>query len=91
MALGICFGSATFSADPYDAAIKQLDEAGASAPAGRQYHVAMQAGGNIQVFDIWDSQESFDAFGATLLPIMSRLGADPGPPMVAPVHNIIKG
>ena len=42
-------------------------------------------------FDVWDLQESFDSFGATLLPIMSGIGADPGAPMVAPVHNIIKG
>jgi hypothetical protein len=43
------------------------------------------------VFDIWESQEAFEAFGATLLPILSGLGVDPGQPMVAPVHNIIDG
>jgi hypothetical protein len=43
------------------------------------------------VFDVWDSQESFEAFGATLLPIMAELGADPGEPQVSPVHNIIEG
>ena len=36
-------------------------------------------------------RESFEAFGATLLPIMAELGADPGQPMVMPVHNIIVG
>jgi hypothetical protein len=51
----------------------------------------MESDGLIQVFDVWDSQESFEAFGATLLPIMAELGSDPGQPMVAPVHNIIKG
>jgi hypothetical protein len=91
MAISFYFGSATFTPEQYDAAIKQLDEAGAGAPAGRQYHVALETGGNIQVFDVWDSQESFDAFGATLQPIMAGIGADPGAPMVAPIHNIIKG
>jgi hypothetical protein len=43
------------------------------------------------VFDIWESQEAFDAFGSTLLPIMSGLGVDPGAPMVARVHNVIAG
>jgi hypothetical protein len=43
------------------------------------------------VFDVWDSQESFEAFGPTLLPIMGALGADPGQPNVSPVRNIIKG
>ena len=37
------------------------------------------------------AQEPFDAFGATLLPIMGELGADPGQPHVSPVHNIIEG
>jgi hypothetical protein len=44
-----------------------------------------------QVFDVWESQEAFEAFGTTLLPIMAELGADPGQPMVARVHNVIAG
>jgi len=43
------------------------------------------------VFDIWESQEAFEAFGASLGPIMAGLGADPGEPMVARVHNVIEG
>ena len=43
------------------------------------------------MFDVWESQESFEAFGATLLPIMGDLGVDPGEPAVAPVHNTIQG
>jgi hypothetical protein len=54
-------------------------------------HCAMESDGLIQVFDVWESQEAFDAFGATLVPIMSGLGVDPGQPMVAPVRNVIKG
>ena len=43
------------------------------------------------MFDVWESQEAFEAFGATLLPIMGELGVDPGQPSVAPVRNIIQG
>ena len=91
MALGFYFTPSTFTSAVYDDTIKRLEAAGAAAPPGRLYHVAMESDGLIQVFDVWDSQESFDAFGATLLPIMAELGADPGKPMVAPVHNIIQG
>jgi hypothetical protein len=91
MALGLYFGSGKFSPAQYDQAIKKLDEAGAGAPDGRLHHVALESDGNVQVFDIWESQEKFDAFGATLLPILTGLGAEPGEPMVAPVRNIIKG
>lgn len=38
-----------------------------------------------------ERQEAFEAFGATLLPNMAELGADPGQPMVARVHNVIDG
>ena len=60
-------------------------------PAGRLYHVALESDGQIQVFDVWESQESFEAFGAALLPILAALGVDPGQPHVSPVHNIIEG
>jgi hypothetical protein len=91
MALGLYFTPSSFTPARYDDAIKRLEAAGAGAPAGRTYHCAMEVDGLIQVFDVWDSQESFEAFGATLIPIMTEVGADPGKPMVSPVHNIIKG
>jgi hypothetical protein len=91
MALGLFFTPSSFTPARYDDTIKRLEAAGAGAPAGRTYHCAIEVDGLIQVFDVWDSQESFEAFGATLVPIMTELGADPGKPMVSPVHNIIKG
>jgi hypothetical protein len=90
MALGFYFTPGGFTPAEYDAAISRLDAAGAGAPAGRLYHVALETDGQIQVFDVWDSQESFAAFGETLVPIMAALGADPGQPMVSKVHNIIQ-
>jgi hypothetical protein len=91
MALGFYFTPSPFTPAQYDDAISRLQAAGAAAPAGRLYHVALETDGQIQVFDVWDSQESFEAFGATLLPIMAAVGADPGQPHVSSVHNIVKG
>jgi hypothetical protein len=91
MALGFYFTPSGFTKDKYNEAIRKLDEAGAGAPAGRTYHVALETNGSIQVFDIWESREAFDEFGRTLLPILSGLGVDPGAPMVATVHNVIEG
>ena len=91
MALGFYFTPSSFTTAQYDDCINRLEAAGAGAPAGRRYHVAMETDGQVQVFDVWDSQESFEAFGATLLPIMAAVGSDPGAPMVAPVHNVIEG
>jgi len=91
MALGFYFTPSSFTPMQYDDAVSRLEAAGAGAPAGRLYHVALETDGQIQVFDVWDSQESFEAFGETLVPIMAELGADPGQPMVSKVHNIIHG
>ena len=91
MALGFYFTPSSFTPETYDDALRRLEEAGAGAPAGRLYHFALEIDGLIQVFDVWDSEESFEAFGATLVPIMESLGADPGRPQVSPVHNIVTG
>ena len=91
MPLGLYFSPSSFTKERYDDTIKRLEAAGAGAPTGRLYHCALEADGLIQVFDVWESQESFEAFGATLVPIMTELGADPGTPMISPIHNIIKG
>ncbi len=91
MALGFYFTHGGFTPDKYDAVIKQLAEAGAGAPKGRSLHVALESDGAIQVFDTWESQEEFDAFGKTLLPILAGVGVELNEPMVARVHNVIQG
>ncbi len=91
MALGYYFASSSFSSEQYDEAIRRLDAAGAGAPAGRSYHCAFEGQGGIHVFDVWDSEEAFAAFGETLMPILTELGVDPGAPSVAKIHNIIVG
>ena len=91
MALGFYFTHGGFTPAKYDAVIKQLDAAGAGSPKGRTYHVALESNGEIQVFDLWNSQEEFDAFGATLVPILAGQGVELNEPMVARVHNVVPG
>ena len=91
MAIGIYFADGNFPADQYEEALRRLQAAGAGAPPGRTLHVALETDGGINVFDIWESQEAFDAFGATLMPILTELGVNPGTPTFARVHNVIEG
>jgi hypothetical protein len=91
MALGFYFVHEGFTPEKYDSAIKQLEAAGAGAPTGRTLHVALESDGTIQVFDIWESQKDFEAFGSTLMPILTELGVTLGEPMAATVHNVIRG
>jgi len=91
MAVGLYIAHKGFTPEKYQQALSQLEAAGAGAPAGRRYHVALESDGEIQVFDIWESQEAFDAFGETLIPILEGLGVELSPPMAATVHNVIAG
>ena len=91
MAYGYYFAPKSMSSEQYDDVIRRLEAAGQGAPAGRSYHCAFKGEGGLHVFDVWDSQESFDAFGQTLMPILNEVGIDAGEPMVAQVHNIVTG
>jgi hypothetical protein len=89
MALAILFTPASMNTSQYDECIRQLDQAGAAAPQGRLFHACYGSGDRLQVFDIWDSQETFVRFGEKLMPILQRLGVDPGPPQVSTLHNTL--
>jgi hypothetical protein len=90
MALGFYITAKGFTQERYDTTLVQLQAAGAGAPDGRISHIALEKDGEIQVFDVWESQEAFEAFGATLLPILTAAGVEMNQPMVARVHNEIK-
>src|ERR1019366_9172315 len=76
MALGFYITAKGFTQERYDTTTVQLEEAGAGAPDGRISHVALETDGEIQVFDVWESQEAFEAFGVTLLPILAAAGVE---------------
>jgi hypothetical protein len=89
MALGFYITAKGFTQEKYDKTTTRLEEAGAGAPEGRISHVALETDGEIQVFDVWESQADFDAFGATLIPILTAAGIELNEPMVARIHNQI--
>ncbi len=73
----------------YNEIVQRLEEAGTI--PGRQYHVCFGSGDRLRVLDVWDPQESFDAFTRTFMPIVEALGIDAGRPEIEEVHNIIHG
>ncbi len=91
MALAIYFTPKSMNATQYDSVIRRLASAGAGAPAGRLHHACFGSGDQLHVIDIWDSQENFDRFGQTLMPILAEIGVDPGEPRISPLHNTIAG
>jgi hypothetical protein len=85
------FSPEAMSAERYAECIARLAEAGASHPPGRLYHVAYGSVDGLRVFDVWESAQAFEQFGATLVPILHDLGVDPGNPEVSEILNIIPG
>ena len=90
MAIGVYFSSQSMTAQRYSEVIKQLESAGVGSPKGRSYHATFGDTNDLMVFDVWDSQADFDAFGAVLMPILTKAGVVPGKPEIMPIHNIIK-
>ena len=91
MAIALYFNPTTpMSQGAYDDIMKRLDAAGAGSPKGRSHHSSFGPPEALMVYDVWDSQADFDAFGATLMPILAEVGVDPGDPMVMPIHNIVQ-
>ena len=93
MAFGLYFRPTGFTRAIYDQVLNELEKAGAGfgKVPGRTFHCAMEVDGQIRVFDVWDSMEQFQAFGAMLGPLMSKLGVDPGEPQVMKVHKVLNG
>ena len=90
MAIAIYFHPQSMSSAQYDEVIKRLDAAGVGNPPGRLHHSAFGPPDQMMVYDVWDSQGSFDKFGETLMPILQEVGVDPGTPDVMEVHNLIQ-
>jgi hypothetical protein len=89
MAIGVYFHPQSLTAAQYDDAVSRLDAAGAGRPKGRLHHSCFGTDGTLMVFEVWDSQETFEEFGKTLMPILQEVGIAPGQPIVEPIHNII--
>ena len=90
MAIAMYFHPQSMTAAQYDEVIRRLEAAGAGRPAGRLHHSCFGTGDSMMVYDVWESEEAFNAFGATLMPILASMNLDPGTPDVMPIHNVIQ-
>jgi hypothetical protein len=92
MSILTVFNLSTMNTEKYNKAIQGLEAAGQGNPKGRLYHIASpQDDGSIIVTDIWESPESLDEFGKTLIPVLNQAGVTPVEPKVYPVLNVIEG
>lgn len=90
MAIAAYFHPEQLTAATYEEVIKRLKAANAFPAPGLLHHSTFGDPEHLMVYDVWDSQESFDKFGQTLMPILNEIGLDPGQPDVMPVHNMLQ-
>ena len=88
MAIAASFRPQSLTASQYDEAIRELEAAGAATPAGRVHHSCFGPGNALMVYEVWESQQAFEEYGPVLMPILRKVGIDPGTPDVMPVHNL---
>jgi ketosteroid isomerase-like protein len=84
----ISFTPAKMEPAQYDEIIRRLGELGMIPPPGALVHVCYGEPGQLRVLDVFDSMESFHAFGQVLLPIIAQAGVDPGQPEIRPLYAL---
>jgi hypothetical protein len=73
--------------------VEQYNKAGAALNAsganleGRKHHSCFGEDGQLMVFEIWDSQKSYDAFSKFLMPILQENGIVPSTQDIMEVVN----
>ncbi|MEV0744914.1 hypothetical protein OG345_30580 [Streptomyces sp. NBC_01220] len=73
----------------YDALNAELRSLPGDTFAGCLSHVCVPAGSGIEVYDLWESQEAMDKFGAVMMPVAEKQGlpAASERPAVSEVHR----
>lgn len=90
MALAVYFHPEQLTTATYEEVITRLKAANAFPAPGLLHHSVFGEPDHLMVYDVWDSQESFEKFGQTLMPILGELGFNAGEPAVMPVHNMLQ-
>ena len=85
------FSSPGMTAKQFDQVWDELRKAGQEHPVGLIHHVAGQQGNNWVVVDVWESEELFNKFGETLMPILKKVGVTQVPPVITPVYYELSG
>ncbi|MGI9549771.1 MAG: hypothetical protein ACR2MT_01125 [Aurantibacter sp.] len=77
------------SAAQYEGTVRDLEAAGLGSIPERLYHVAAPNGEGWHVTDVWESEEAFNKFAETMVPIVIKHAGTAVEPIILPVHNII--
>ena len=86
----VLFNSPGFTAKHYDQVWDDLRAAGQSNPKGLISHVGFaKPEDGWMVVDVWESEDAFNEFGKTLIPIIQKSGVEVPQPQVVPAHFVL--
>jgi hypothetical protein len=76
MSIVVRFSPESLTTGKHNEVLRRLEAADAWPPDGLDYHIVFGSEGNLLVSEVWDSQEQFEAFGETLMPILAEVGIE---------------
>jgi len=83
--IGIYISTKNMTTAMHDEGRRRLEEAGVDESA-MKIHAVFGEDGSLGVFDIWESQEAWDAFLVHLVPVLQDIGIElNAPPDVMPI------
>lgn len=90
MPIAVYFHPQGMTLETYYEIHRRLQAAGVglAEQSGRLHHSCFGEDGELMVYDVWESQEAFEAFGAALMPILAELELEVGQPDVMQVHLV---
>jgi hypothetical protein len=74
--------------DDYNKTIDELEASGRKEPEGRMFHCAY-GNENVSVFEVWQSEEDFEAHRDRYFAILQGVGVDAGTVDVHEIHSDI--
>ena len=88
--IGIYIVTKNMTVEQHTKGRERLRETGA--PEGAmKLHSCFGEDGQLQVFDVWESQEAFDEFLTYLGPVMAELGIELAqPPTIMPMVDLVQ-
>ena len=92
MSIVVRFNPVNVTRQKYNEVVRRLEQAGQwPDPPGLELHVLFGSEEDLRLSEIWDSQESLQAFGEKVFPIMEEIGIElAGEPEIFEVHNLVK-
>jgi hypothetical protein len=82
--IGVYIRPAGMTEEQYRSIDSRLRDSGVE-PKGMKMHSCFGEGEGLAIFDVWESEEDFNAFAAHLGPLVAAAGLEPVAPMIVPM------